>query len=152
MMVVLDVNVLISSLVGSLGFSRRVLTAWQEEKVTLLVSEGILAELDDKLQLPRVRKWLPSPDENRRWILQLLQTQARFVLVPPSACLPVTGDPEDDYVLATVRLGEAEYLVTGDRNLLRLGEHAGARIVSPRDFRMSRHAPSPNDDGNHPLG
>ena len=134
MLVVLDVNVLISALVGSWGSSRRAFVAWQEEKIVLLMSEGILAELDEKLQLPRIRKWLPSQEENHRWILQLLQTQARIILVPPSECLPVTGDPEDDYVLATVRLGQAEYLVTGDKGLLRLGEYARAKIVSPKDF------------------
>jgi len=134
MMVVLDVNVLVSALIGSLGFPRQIFTTWQEEKITLLTSEGILAELDDKLRLPRIRKWLPNPDENRHWILQLLQTQAQLVLVPPSECLALTGDPEDDYVLATVRVGEAEYLVTGDRGLLRLREYAGAKIVSPKEF------------------
>ncbi|HEX5417318.1 MAG TPA: putative toxin-antitoxin system toxin component, PIN family [Chloroflexota bacterium] len=134
MTVTLDVNVLVSGLIGSLGFSRRVIQAWQEGKVTIVTSDGILKEFDDKLRLPRIRKRLPNPDENRLWIMQLLQTQAQFVLVPPTECLPVTGDPEDDYVLATARLGQAEYIVTGDQGRLRLAESAGARIVSPKDF------------------
>lgn len=134
MTVTLDVNVLVSGLIGSLGFSRRVIQAWQNGKITIVTSEGILKELDDKLRLPRIRKRLPNPDESRLWIIQLLQTQAQFVLVPPTECLPVTGDPEDDYVLATARLGQAEYIVTGDQGLLRLAEYAGARIVSPKDF------------------
>jgi predicted nucleic acid-binding protein len=46
----------------------------------------------------------------------------------------VTGDPEDDYVLAAVRLGRADYLVTGDHGLLALREYAGAKIVGPREF------------------
>lgn len=131
---VVDVNVLISAVVGPLGFSRQVLAAWQEEKITLLTAQGILTELDEKLRLPRIRKSLPNPEENHRWILQLLQTQAQMILVPPAECLPVTGDPEDDYVLATVRLSKAEYLVTGDRGLLSPREYAGAKIVSPKEF------------------
>ncbi|MGE3911651.1 MAG: putative toxin-antitoxin system toxin component, PIN family [Chloroflexota bacterium] len=46
----------------------------------------------------------------------------------------VTGDPEDDYVLATARVGSADYLVTGDKELLGLQQFHGTRIVSPREF------------------
>ena len=46
----------------------------------------------------------------------------------------MTGDPEDDYVLATGRLARADYLVTGDRGLLDLVAYAGMRIVTPRAF------------------
>lgn len=131
---VIDVNVLVSALIGPLGFSRRLITAWQEDQFDLLISGGIIAELDQKLRLPRISKWLPSPDTNRQWILQLLQSQGHTVIVPPRECHIVTGDPEDDYVLATCRLGEAVYLVTGDRKLLDLHEYSGTQIVNPRDF------------------
>ncbi len=123
-----------SALVGPLGFSRRVLAAWEQGRIELISAEGILTELDDKLRLPRIAKRLPDPEANRRWIAQLLETQAQLIRVPPHACVVVTVDPEDDYVLATTRLGKASYLVTGDRGLLGLKEYAGAKIVSPREF------------------
>jgi predicted nucleic acid-binding protein len=44
------------------------------------------------------------------------------------------GDPEDDLVLASARLGGADYLVTGDRGLLDLTQHEQFAIVSPRDY------------------
>jgi predicted nucleic acid-binding protein len=64
----------------------------------------------------------------------LLLSRATIVTILPEDVESVTGDPEDDAVLATVRLGLAEYLVTGDHGLLDLGTYAGARIVSPRTF------------------
>lgn len=57
-----------------------------------------------------------------------------MILVPPHECRVVTGDPEDDYVLATTRLGNARYLITGDQKLLGLKEYASAQIVGPREF------------------
>ncbi|MFN8556542.1 MAG: hypothetical protein U0531_04040 [Dehalococcoidia bacterium] len=48
--------------------------------------------------------------------------------------LTITGDPEDDAVLATARLGQVDYLVTGDRGLLALGNHSGVGIIRPRDL------------------
>ncbi len=131
---VVDVNVLVSALVGPLGFCRRIVAAWQQERISLITAEGIITELDEKLGLPRISKRLPQPNEDREWILRLLQTQAQMIRVPPHQCLVVTGDPEDDYVLAVTRLGQAEYLVTGDEGLLDLKEYAGAKIVTPREF------------------
>ncbi|HLZ09771.1 MAG TPA: putative toxin-antitoxin system toxin component, PIN family [Chloroflexota bacterium] len=131
---VVDVNVLISALVGPLGFSRRLLTAWEQGQFGLITAEGIITELDEKLRLPRIAKWLPDPEASRQWIIHLLQSQSKVLFVSPHERQEVTGDPEDDLVLAAVRLGRADYFVTGDRELLDLQEYAGARMVSPRDF------------------
>lgn len=47
----------------------------------------------------------------------------------------IARDPDDDdAVLAAAIAGEASAIVTGDRDLLVLGEHHGVRIVTPRDF------------------
>lgn len=46
----------------------------------------------------------------------------------------VATHPEDDVVLATAVSNKADYLVTGDTKLLRLGTYKGVRIVSPREF------------------
>ena len=42
--------------------------------------------------------------------------------------------PEDDLVLATAVSGDADFLVTGDKQLLALGTYQSVSIVSPRDF------------------
>jgi predicted nucleic acid-binding protein len=46
----------------------------------------------------------------------------------------ITGDPEDDYVLATARLGQAGYLVTGDRKLVELGSYGSVTMIRPKEF------------------
>ncbi len=46
----------------------------------------------------------------------------------------VATHPEDDLVLATAASARADYLVTGDRQLLRLGSFKGVSIISPADF------------------
>ncbi|MBI4494179.1 MAG: hypothetical protein HY690_15430 [Chloroflexi bacterium] len=37
-------------------------------------------------------------------------------------------------MLATGRLAQADYLVTGDKRLLQMRRYAGMQIVSPREF------------------
>jgi predicted nucleic acid-binding protein len=60
---VIDVNVLLSAVLGSLGFPRKVLQAWEAGQFTAVVSEGIYTELEEKLSLPRIirRYHLQSP-------------------------------------------------------------------------------------------
>lgn len=132
---VIDVNVLLSAVLGPLGFPRGVLQGWEAGHFTAVVSEGIYTALEEKLSLPRiVRRYnLQSPDDIR-WIQNLLRTQAEVVIIPLAERPAVTGDPEDDYVLATARLGQVDYLVTGDRRLVELGSYEGIRVIRPRAF------------------
>jgi predicted nucleic acid-binding protein len=46
----------------------------------------------------------------------------------------IATHPEDDLVLAAAVSAGADYLVTGDKQLLRIGRYEGVTIVSPRDF------------------
>jgi predicted nucleic acid-binding protein len=56
-------------------------------------------------------------------------------LIPAPATPPdaVTGDPDDDLILACAVEGKVDALVSGDRqHLLPVGEHRGVRIVTPQ--------------------
>jgi hypothetical protein len=71
---------------------------------------------------PRISRRYHLTEQDIAWALELLTTFAQLVPVP------------DDEVLATGRLAQAHYLVTGDRGLLDLRAYAGMQIVTPRDF------------------
>ena len=43
-------------------------------------------------------------------------------------------DPDDDKILETALMGEADCLITGDRDLLEMSPFCGIPIVAPRDF------------------
>ena len=131
---VLDVNVVVAAILAPLGTPRQILSAWQNGDFTLLSSEGIIAQIEEKLRQPKIGGAHGVTEEDIDWVRGLLLTQAEVVVVAPQEVTDVTGDPEDDYVLATTRLGKAKYLVTGDRKLLALREHSESKIISPRDF------------------
>jgi predicted nucleic acid-binding protein len=46
----------------------------------------------------------------------------------------VARDPEDDKLLACAVEGRADYLVSGDKDLLVLQEYAGVQVISPAQF------------------
>ncbi len=59
---------------------------------------------------------------------------ARMIVVQPVDDVHgVAADEEDDLVLATAVAAQADYLVTGDRYLLEIGEFRGIPIVTSRD-------------------
>ena len=47
---------------------------------------------------------------------------------------PACRDPNDDHVLATAVAVQADVIVTGDKDLLTLGQFRTVRIVTARDF------------------
>jgi hypothetical protein len=130
---VLDTNVLISGLVSEEGAPRRILDAWLEDRFTLVLSLYLIEEMVHVLSYPRIVKRLRLDEEELAPILAALLSRAE--VVPGRLRLPgVTRDPKDDPVVACAREGRADYIVSGDQDLLVLGEYEGIRIVTPRQF------------------
>lgn len=92
-------------------------------------------ELRSVMERSSVSGRVPMDRQLLRTVLEFMAT-VEHVLDP--APLPVhCRDPKDDYLLACAAAGRADFLVTGDRDLLALdGDPAlGAlRILAPADF------------------
>ncbi len=106
------------------------------------VEEGI-ATLDFVRQTPPLDG--PQPREaivRRRYRLSQADIElVRQFLQNDALLTPLTVEvhgvathPEDDLILATALSGQADYLVTGDRQLLNLGSYQGVTILTPRSF------------------
>jgi len=123
--VVLDANVLLAGF-GTRGLCEALISVCLESH-QLIVSQPLLTEtrryLTTTFKLPAARA-----DE----IIAFLREHAHVVkpsVVAVSAC----RDPDDLPVLGTAVAGRASLLVTGDKDLLVLREHAGIPIVTPRE-------------------
>lgn len=131
MKVVLDTNVLLSFLVNGSAAPAQIFALWEVEAFELFASEHLLDGVSRALNKPY---WLMRLDIHQ---LERRLTDVRSLVRhvdPVGGVHGVAEDNEDDLVLATAVAAEADYLVTGDKYLLRLGEFRGIPIVSPRDF------------------
>jgi putative PIN family toxin of toxin-antitoxin system len=115
----LDVNVFVSAAISPRGIPYQLVEAWRDRRFDLISSQHIIDQLTLKLRSDRIGRRYGLTTAAIRAFTASLRTDARLV-VPPAEILPVTGNPEDDAVLATARLGQSDYLVTGDRGSLAL--------------------------------
>ena len=134
MRVVLDANVLVRALIRPKGPPGQILDRLlRGEDFGLVASPAMLDELRGALHYPRVRKYLPlTQDETDLWV-DALQAIAVVVEGRPSRRV-IAADPGDDIYLFAAVDGLADYIVSGDRHLLDLGEFEGIPIVTPRVF------------------
>ena len=125
---VLDTNIIVSALLWR-GTPHELIAAARTRPVTLFTSPILLAELDDilacrKLMRPVAASGL-TPD-------QLRQRYLRLAMVIHPAPIPPTvlADPDDDHVLACALAAKADYIVSGDRDLLTLKTFRELPIVT----------------------
>jgi len=142
---VLDTNVLVSSLVSQHGPPRHALDAWLEGLYTLVTSLYLVEELIHVLSYPRIARQVHLEEDELAAILAALLSQAE--VTPGQLRLPgVTRDPKDDAVVACAVEGEADYIVSGDQDLLVLGRYETVQVVTPRQFVdiLAPSAPQPS--------
>lgn len=133
MRIVLDTNVLISSLFKKESTSAQILDLWRQEAVELLVSVEGLAEIERVLTYPKVRKRLVYSDDEVQDFLDLLRRAS--IVIHPDPIMPVVeADPDDDKFVALALTGHAQYLISGDAHLLDIGYVGDLLIVTPRTF------------------
>ena len=134
MRAVLDANVVVSGLIRPEGPPGRLLVRLlRDGAFELVASPDTLDEVRRSLRYSRVRKYLRLPEEELDLCVDALGAIAVVVEGKVSRRV-VTADPADDIYIAAATDGLADYIVSGDRHLLDLVEHAGIRIVTPRTF------------------
>jgi putative PIN family toxin of toxin-antitoxin system len=128
--VVLDTNLLVSYLLTQGKTISRIINFWEQGDIVVLVSPTILMELSEVVQRPRLRQQMKVDPQ------VLIDTiSAEAVYTSGDLALPgASRDPKDDKFLACAVEGNADYLATGDSDLLDLGSIQAIPILRPHDF------------------
>lgn len=88
-------------------------------------SREVLAELADVLS--RRKFGLPESQVNEFLLIMAEKSTVATIAASPQV---IREDPDDNLILATALEGRADYVVSGDKHLLRLKEFEGVRIVT----------------------
>jgi len=131
MKVVLDANVVVAAF-ASRGLCEAIFEFCLSEH-EIILSGGLVDEI-----LRNLRQKIKLPAEILEGIKVLLQEHATMfdpVPLPADAC----RDPDDVRVLGLAVAAGADFIVTGDNDLLVLKEFRGVPILSPRSFSEMIH-------------
>ena len=126
--VVFDTNVLISATLSTRGNPFRCISAAKEGVVTSITCVEILDEYEEKL-----RDKFGFEHDRALAAAQEIRGLSRVVTIPGMLKV-IAEDHDDNMVIECAVIGEAEFIVSGDRHILGLKEHAGIRIVRVAEF------------------
>jgi putative PIN family toxin of toxin-antitoxin system len=129
--VVLDTNVWISALLWG-GKPAAIIKAAENRKITILITENITAEISQVLAYPKIEKIYRAELSREQLIEQVLKT-AKFVEAKTKVTL-IKEHPADDKFLECALAARADYLVSGDKHLLKVGSYKKTKILTVNDF------------------
>lgn len=135
--VIVDTNLLISAAITSNSLIDKLIASWQKDTFSLIISPQQLAEIKDVSKRKKFASY-PKFSDRIEELIKILAFTAEIIETLSEKNLPVhSRDPEDDFLLRDALGGHADYLITGDEDLLVLKDNPALgklRIITVKDF------------------
>lgn len=126
--VIFDTNVWISFLIGKrLSFIKNYIADGQ---IIIVITQQLLTEIKEVTSRERLEKYFPQESVNE--LIELLETIAERIEIRPTHF--INRDPKDNFLLDLIDFSKADYLVTGDKDLLEHNPFKTATILTPANF------------------
>ena len=126
--IILDTNLWISFLITK-DYTKLDKTLLHK-KAILIFSEELLAEFIIVCKRPKLKKYFT--DKDVLTLLEAIQEHAEMIDVKTS--IKKCRDEKDNFLLALAIDGKADYLLTGDKDLLDLRKIQKTRIITISEF------------------
>jgi len=130
MKIVLDANVFVSAYLW-FGCPYQISLRYVQMLDTLFISDDILDELRRVFKKPKFGL------NKKRFdcIMESIETNGQKVIVAAEhQAEDICRDPSDDIYLECALAAGADYLISGDNDLLTINEYGGIKIVNARDY------------------
>jgi uncharacterized protein len=133
---VLDTNVFVSAILAPEGPPARILEIALTGGIILVISQAILREINQVFQYPKIQKLLKkhgiTASELEAAVFKILKVA--FLTTGQLSLEGICADPADDMVLSCAVEGEADFIISGDQDLISLESYQGIKIVAPAAF------------------
>jgi putative PIN family toxin of toxin-antitoxin system len=128
MRLILDTNLWISFLISS-DF-KKLDEILLKENCSLLFSEELISEFVEVIRRPKLKEYIKESDLDN--IFELINEFGEFITV--TSVIAKCRDPKDNFLLSLAIDGNADYLLTGDKDLLVLENIGNAKIIQISQF------------------
>lgn len=129
--VVIDTNLILSALVFAQGRLTALRLAWQDNRIQPLLSKDTAAELLRVLAYPKFKL---SADDQQELLADYLPYCLSVVIPNPPPATPDCRDVFDLPFLQLAIVGQADFLVTGDQDLLSITDDFICPILTAEQF------------------
>ncbi len=126
--VIFDTNVWLSFLIGK---KLSVLENYiNDKRITIILTPQLLLKIKNVTSREKLRKYFSEAASYD--LLKMLEAQAENVNI--KEVYFISKDPKDNFLLDLIDISKADYLITGDNDLLELNPFKTAKILTPSDF------------------
>jgi putative PIN family toxin of toxin-antitoxin system len=133
--IVVDTNVIISSVLTPGGKPDQLFMAVFEGQLQLILSKAILQEARRVFSYHKIQKLLDrrgvTTEDIEDFLIKLIKIST--LVSPISRPDIIIDDPVDNSILATALDGQANFIVSGDQHLIALKEYKGIPILTPAE-------------------
>lgn len=126
--IVIDTNLWISFLITK-SFTR-IDKLIQSDKIEILFSEELLQEFTEVTQKPKLKKFFSRTDIDSLFKMFRLYGE----LIKVHSKVDICRDIDDNFLLALAKDGKANYLITGDNDLLIIKKIGQCHILTYAEF------------------
>lgn len=130
MKIIVDTNILISHIIS--GKMSNVFDFLMNDNNYLVYSAKSIKEIENTLKKPKLQKVINF--ERIKAIYNFID--AFGVEIQTTSNVEICRDPKDNYLLALAKDSQADYLITGDNDLLVLEEFESCKIIKPSQLKL----------------
>jgi uncharacterized protein len=128
--IIIDTNLWVSMAMGSRVVSEQILSIISSTNIEIFASTELLDELTETLVKPRLRPYLTNQRTQHLFDLIWLKTH----LITVNTSVSVCRDAKDNFILNLAIDANADYIITGDKDLLVLHPFGTIKIITIGDF------------------
>ena len=130
--IIIDTNVVISFLITNSDFIKKIIELKNRRKADLHSSTEIFEEIKNTLQKPKIKELLKV---NPRKVASFMALyKYNLIFEEPYHSIDVCRDSKDDKFLELSKTIQADFLITGDKDLLELKQFENTQILKPSEF------------------
>ena len=100
------------------------------DKIRFLFSKELIEEINSTTTKPKLKKYFQS-----NTIVEMLSAFEQYIdMIEVISSVLICRDPKDNFLLGLAKDGKADFLITGDKDLLDLGKTGKTIITTITDF------------------
>lgn len=100
--------------------------------VTIISTPQLILEIQTVTARPKLQKYFPKKSVDE--LLELLNVISESFEI--ESIHDICRDPKDNFLLDLIAVSKADYLFTGDKDLLEHNPFLKTRIITPADFEV----------------